>query len=60
VIKERKIQKPGKENYERGGALNPSDDINRFTRMVLAGKIISVEDETLKYSIEGEAGIPVK
>ena len=55
-----KIQDPGKENYERGGALNPLDDINRFTRMVLAVKIILEEDEKLKYSVEGEAQIPVK
>ena len=55
-----KDQYPGKENQERGGALNPSDDINRFIRMVLAVKIILAEDEKLKYSVEGEAGNPIK
>ena len=55
-----KNQDPGKENQERGGALNPLDDINRLTRMVLAVKTKLAEAEIVKYTVEEEAGISAK
>lgn len=51
---------PGRENYERGGALNPLDEKYRLTRMVFAAEIIFEEDLELSKSDAVDAGIPLK
>jgi hypothetical protein len=54
------MKMPGKENYARGGALNPLDDTNRSVRTISADDMKEQENERFKYSLEGETGIPLK